>query len=215
MKFLSFLLALPLAAQVTIQYSPEPMAVLESVHVRNVGLWTVRACSDSAVTLPEERIYMAAPPQLHLIGSDRARLVIMAGAKRSKKAIAAELIGWGLMGATALTGFGPISATPRVVAGLAMGSGLAGSIKTRLEGAAPDISPFIAKMLAGPVSIAAGGCETRVVFAAKMKNPQPVTVKIETGGEQGLFPASFWKDLPPVTVLTPVDGKHRFYAQDN
>lgn len=179
MKFLIALLALPLAAQVTVQFSPEPMAVLESVHVRNVGLWSIRACSDGpAVTIAEERFYMAAPPQLHLIGSDRARLVIMAGARRSKKAVAAELIGWGLMGATALTGFGPISATPRVVAGLAMGSGLAGSIKTRLEGAAPDVSPFVAKMLAGPVSIAAGGCETRVVFAAKMKNPQPVTVTI-------------------------------------
>lgn len=190
MRFLLALLALPLAAQVTVQYSPEPMAVLESVHVRNVGLWTIRACADSAVTLPEERFYMAAPPQLHLIGSDRARLVIMAGAKRSKKAVAAEWIGWGLMGATALTGFGPISATPKVVAALAMGGNLATTVKTKLEGAAPDISPFVAKMLSGPVSIAAGGCETRVVFAAKMKNPQPVTVKIEAGVQvvgQGLF----------------------------
>lgn len=179
LKCLGILLALPLTAQVTVQYTPEPMAVLESVHVRNVGLWSIRACNDGAeaVALSEERLYIAAPG-IRLISSNRARLVVIAGAKRSKKAIAAEWIGWGLMGATALTGFGPISATQSVVAGLAMGGGFASAVKTRLESAAPDISPFVADLLSGPVSIPVGGCVSRIVFAAKAKNPQPVTVTI-------------------------------------
>lgn len=181
MRYLLFLAAImPCWCQVTVQFAPEPMAVLQAVNVKNVGLWTVRACSETAITLPEERLYMAAPPQVHLIGSDRAKLIIMAGPRKSKKAVAAEWIGWGLMGATALTGFGPISATPRVVAGLAMGSGLATTVQSKLTADAPDMTPFIGQMLNGPVSIPAGGCITRVAFASKMKNPQPVTVTIPT-----------------------------------
>lgn len=179
MKYLLFLASiLPCWCQVQVQFAPEPMAVLKAVNVQNAGLWTVRACADTATTLPEERFYMAAPPQIHLIGSERAKLIVMAGPRKSKKAVAAEWIGWGLMGATALTGFGPISATPRVVAGLAMGSGLATAVKTKLEAGAPDLTPFLGQMLSGPISIPAGGCVTRVVFASKMKNPQPVTVTI-------------------------------------
>jgi len=225
MKYPLFLAAiLPAYCQVTVQFAPEPMAVLQSVNVKNVGLWTVRACTTGpSVTLAEERFYMAAPPQIHLIGSDRARLVVMAGAKRSKKAIAAEWIGWGLMGATALTGFGPISATQSVVAALAMGSSIAGGVKSRLESGAPDLSPFIGQMLSGPVSIPTGGCVTRVAFAAKMKNPQPATVTIDVPAFFGqaspspayTLPPASWTERLPITVNTPAKGEMLYHAQDN
>lgn len=181
LKFLAIVLALPMAAQVTVQYSPEPAAVLKTVHLRGFVLVDIRACvgpNAPGTTLAAERLLMAAPPEFRLIGANRAQLVLQAGRKKDKKVIAAEITGWALMGGAALTGFGPIAATPKIVASLATAGVLANQVKTKLEGEAPTLEPFLSQLLSGPVTIAPGGCETRVVFAAASKGLKPTTVSI-------------------------------------
>jgi len=181
MKFIALLLALPLAAQVTVQYSPEPAAVLKTVHLKGFVLVDIRACvgpSAPGTTLAAERLLMAAPPDFRLIGANRAQLVLTAARKKDKKVIAAEVTGWALMGAAALTGFGPIAATPKIVASLAAAGVLAGQVKTKLEGEAPTLEPFISQLLSGPVTIPPGGCVTSVAFAASAKGLKPATVVI-------------------------------------
>ncbi len=175
------LVAAPSAqAQVSVQYSPEPMAVLGALNVKSVGIWSVRACNDGTqlVSIPEERIYMAAPAAIHLITPDRARSLVLASVGKTKKARAAEYIGYGLMIATPLVGFGPVAASKTVIASLGLATGVAAEFRQQFQSQTPDLSPFFGNILQGTLSLSPASCTTRTAFAAKMKNPQPVFAKI-------------------------------------
>ncbi len=176
-----FCLLLPatVRAQVTVAYTPEPMVVLRAMNVRDIGLWSVRACNDgpAAVTVPVERLYMASGA-VRLITPERARAVVLDRRSRSKKALAAQYIGYGLSIAAVLTGFGPIAASKDVIAALALGSTVAHEARRQLDAEAPDTGPFLESMLNGPVTLEAGACATRTAFAAKMKAPATVFATI-------------------------------------
>lgn len=177
---LALLLTASSYAQVSVVYTPEPMAVLKALNVRDIGLWSVRACNDgaAAVTVPAERFYMAAP-LVRLITPARARAVVLDRRGRSGKATAAKYIGYGLTLATALTGFGPIAANTTVVASLAFGSTIAMETRRQLEAEIPDTGPFFETLLEEPVQLAPAACATRTAFAAKMRSPKPIAATIQ------------------------------------
>ncbi len=167
-------------AQVSAQFSPEPMAVMSSLNIRSMGLWSVRMCNDGAapVLLPEERIYMAAPG-LSLIMPVRARAILLTRQASTQKATVVRYIKYGLIGAAGLTGFGAVAASTTVIASLASGAALAGEVQRTLELEIPSIAPFADSLLEGPITLPPGGCATRTAFAAKVKNPKAITAQIQ------------------------------------
>jgi hypothetical protein len=70
------LAALPLAAQVSVQFAPEPMEVTKALGIQSrLGLWRVAMCNDSStnVTVAPERVYMAAGT-LSIVSPTRAAI---------------------------------------------------------------------------------------------------------------------------------------------
>lgn len=178
--FLLFLLTSSLPGQVSIQLSPEPMEVLAALHVRGVGLWTLRVCNDSssATLVAPERILMAVP-SVRILDSSRAEAVLAAARGRNWRVQAATYISLGALMATALTGWGAIAAQPAVIAALGVGSGAARLVADELGRNAPDLGPYTGSLLETPIALSAGQCATRTVFAGKMKNPVSISAVLK------------------------------------
>jgi hypothetical protein len=170
---------LRLFGQVSVFASPQPMLVTDSIPVKIIGLWDIRACNDSTqpLKLPAERIYIALP-QIRLLSASSARIVLSTRQSKNKKAIAAMLIRYGLTIGTSVTAFGPVAASRTVVGALALSGELARSTERELESRIPSIMPFTENLLDGTIALDPKACASRIAFAAKMKNPQPVNISI-------------------------------------
>lgn len=49
-----------------------------------------------------------------------------------------------------------------------------GDLLARVESGLPDLTPFSANLLAGPVELPAGACATRTAFAGLVKQARPI-----------------------------------------
>lgn len=184
LALLALLSIAPVAAQVSLEYTPMPLAVMNSLHFTTLGPWSCRACNNgpASLTLAPERIYMAAP-SIHWVDGSLAVTMLaqkQAQSWQSKGAEVAELAidAAGMFGGTG-TWF-KISANG--LAKLAAGSAFAHYLQGKFQGSIPSITPFTASLLSGPVTLAPkgtpGDCATFTMYAGKMKNPQPVTSSI-------------------------------------
>lgn len=172
------LAAAALPAQVQVLYSPAPSEVLRALRPR-IGLWTIRACNDGAqaVSIPPERVFLAAPT-VRFLAPEQAATVLAMRAKMSTAAQVVRYLEWGAMGATVITGSGLVAASTKVVSSIAIGATAAHTIGDKLTGEIPALGP-IGTQLTDPIQLAPGGCATRVAFAALMKSPAPAQAVIK------------------------------------
>lgn len=174
---LLLLIAGPLAGQVRILATPEPMEVLRAVGLRTLGLWTVTACNDSprATMLPKERL-MLALPSVRIVHTDRAKAVLSYAQGRQPRARAVQVIRYALLGAAVASGFA--GGSPAASAGLAAGAGFADQFARRLEAETPSLAPWLAGLSDEPLRLDPGSCGFRTVFAALQRGARPVEVTI-------------------------------------
>lgn len=183
------LAALPLCGQISLEASPEPMAVTADIPLKVLGLWTLRACNDGPnprAEIPEERIAMAAwfekasgkPSNFEFITAAHAQRVLSTRQGKNKKQIAVDLIETGLDIALPLMGWDVIAASKKTIGAFAAGRGMASMISKRLQSQVPSIAMFQDELLTKPLSLGPLGCTTRTVFAAKMKKPKTVSARI-------------------------------------
>ena len=161
--------ALPAFAQITASASPEPMAVTQNIPVKVIGLWDVRLCNDSAMslTIPEEKVFMAFPT-LPLMTAKNATIVLMTRQAKNKKQIAVDLITYGLLVAVPILSWGPVAASKTVIGATGVGLGVAGITRDSIKAQVPSISPLTADLLSGPIQLNPGQCVTKSVFSAKV-----------------------------------------------
>lgn len=173
------------AGQVIVSASPQPMLITDAIPVKVIGLWDIRVCNDGAeaVKLPAERVYMAIPPEIRLLSASSARIVLATRQAKNKKAIAATLVRYGITIGTTVTASGIVSASKTVIGYLALSGELARQTERELSAHIPSVLPFTENLLDGIVLLGPKGapdaCATRTAFAAKMRNPNPVSVTIQ------------------------------------
>jgi hypothetical protein len=170
-------LAFPAGGQMRILATPEPMEVVRSVGVRGLGLWHLTVCNDSeaAVSLSQERLRLALPG-IRIVASDRARAVLTYSRSRTRTAVAARVIQYLLMGAAPAAGFSGVP-TP-VVAGLALGIGVANQMAARLDSEVPPLAPLLSGLSDEALALGPGACGVRTVFAAPVHGARPVEARI-------------------------------------
>jgi hypothetical protein len=175
------LVALPLAAQVSVRYSPEPMAVPAAVlgNARDMGRWAVEMCSDSpgVVTLPRERVSMAAG-SISFIDQDDALLVLQGHVRRSPASKAMVVLSWAGRGAAIALALAS-RANGSWAAGIGIGAGLAPDILTIIQsGITPPSAVPLVSTVRWPVVLSPGQCATDHFWAGKMKSPRPFATVI-------------------------------------
>lgn len=177
MRLALILLCLPVWGEVRILATPEPMAVLESLGLRTLGLWSITVCSEAAVpvTLPRERLVLALPA-VRIVSNERARAVLAHAQGRAWQARVAGVIRYALLGSTA--GTATARTQGNVVAGLALGVVLADQIARRLESEMPALAPWLAGLEESPMILPPGACGIRTVFAALQHGAKPVEAVI-------------------------------------
>jgi len=175
-------LCLPLAAQVRVLATPEPMAVLAALNVKELGFWNVVLCNDdlSAVTIAPEEIKLALPT-IRIVQPDIAWTVLTDKRAKSKKAKVAKYLTYAGIGALTVAGFRNVDAswlTPKVVSAIGLGTIALDKFKQQMESELPSLAPFADTLLRGPVVLGPRACVTKAFFAGKMPNPQPVAAMI-------------------------------------
>lgn len=175
-------LASALGAQVTGRFSPGPLDQFGAV-----GLWYCSVCNDYPVqvTLAPERIVMVSGPIPLLRPTEAAQLM---GVKRaqSKKFVASEIIEYGLIGAGVIGGSGLFSITPKILASLAAGTGVAHQLQDKWRSQIPAMPTFDGDLFSGPISLAPGACVTKQVYTRKMaaKSVVPLAFTIQVPSAQ-------------------------------
>lgn len=174
----ALLLAFPASAQVRILATPEPMSVLRSIGLRDLGLWHLAVCNDGAasVALPRERLLLALP-SVRIVSNDRARAVLEHSRGRTRKAVAARVVRHLLLGATA--GAGAAQVPARAVGYLALGFGVADQVAQRLESEIPSAAPILAGLSDDTLTLNPGQCGSRTVFAALQTGARPVEAVVK------------------------------------
>lgn len=177
MRLAFILLCLPLWGQIRILATPEPMAVMQSLGMRTLGLWAISICNDTAspVTIPRERVVLALPV-VRIVSSERARAALEYAQRRTWQARAASAIRYGLMGSTVGTAVAGSQKT--VIVGLAFGAVLADQVARRLENEIPRLDPWVAGMSDAPLVLGPGQCGSRTVFAALQHGARQVEAVI-------------------------------------
>jgi len=166
-------------AEVTVACTPQPMAVMNALHVKTMGMWTCFLKNKDAAagrTVRVADVYTAVlsirpidPANAILVLSDR-----QAHSTASKVVKALTLAAQG--GGIAL-GFLSKSNVAWAT-GLAIGGAALPQVITIATGEVPSTAPYTQSLLAAPVELAPGGDAVRTVYAAKQKDPAPVTVAI-------------------------------------
>jgi hypothetical protein len=170
----------PAPKLVKAQYVPEPMIVLKSLHIKDFGVWTCRICSDldSVITIPKEKVFMAAGTKIRPIDELRATSMLMQG--QSKHWTLRTLRILGIAGAATLLAM-RTSTDPSVLKWLGVGSSSIPILSEFLSKDVPDLSPYLSNMLKADVVLSAGHCATYSIFAAKMKRVETFEVTIDVG----------------------------------
>jgi hypothetical protein len=180
MRLAVFLIATQLAAQVTVRYSPEPMAVPQAVlaNARDMGRWLVTACNSPAgqsVLLPWERVAMAAE-SIAFIDPDDALLVLTAHVQRSPAN--RLLIGLRYAGGIAAIGLAVASRSNWAWStGIGVGAGVIPDVVALVQSSVPSATPLVSTVR-WPIILQPGQCITDHWFAGKMRAPRPVTAVI-------------------------------------
>ncbi len=166
-------------AQVSLRFTPEPMAVpvAQIAGARDLGRWLIEGCNDGAgpVTLPVERLSMAAG-EIRFVDADDAVLVLTARAKRGfwgQVAHWGPIIGQGVAAGLGVSGITTSAATVAISGGAQLIPAL-----TRIaQGEVPSVVPLVST-LKYPISLPPGGCFSDHRFAAKMARPGVVVARI-------------------------------------
>lgn len=177
---LLLILAALASGQVTVIYTPEPMVVLSALHFKDLGLWTISACNDSAATviLAPERFQLAAGPRLRIIAPERVQAMLERQRERTPASLVVNLAAGGAFLAAGLTGFGPIAARKEWTAGLAWGGALLTQASGWFKAKVPNLAPYRDSLLTVPIILGPGQCTTKTVFAAKQAGAASFTAKI-------------------------------------
>lgn len=178
---LAFLLTAAVAhCQISLLFTPQTMAVEKDIFgpgAGKVGRWTLRACNDYQVfkSVPEERIYMAAPA-LRSLNFNTMSLVLKKSADSRPLPRIVKGLQYAALGTLALGAVGGagIAITASTVKYVAAGAGVAMVLHDDLARNIPDFSTLVADSLNGSLGLAAGACTTKMVYAGKMKDPQPI-----------------------------------------
>jgi hypothetical protein len=170
------------AAQVKVACSPEPIAVLNALHVKSMGQWAcfVTNAGPSVRTLSPEEIYTAIiavkpidPASVAMVLADNQSHTT-SGKIVKVLSIAGQLSGVALSLAS--------KANAQVGTALAVGSGFLPQVLSVAQGQVPSTAPYLTQLLSAPITLAPNGqpgaALTKTVFAAKQKNPQPIAVTL-------------------------------------
>ena len=169
----------PVHGQASLLFTPQPLRTSRSLGIKNVGLWTVEVCNDSdkPLSIPQERILMAAPA---LWALDHATALAMLQQNRVHEPhlIASTLLQQSLILATVLVAGGMITASARALASLTIGSTAVQQVAGDLKGQIPDLTGIQNNLLEPSLSLAPGACATRTVLGGLHKGATAIPAKI-------------------------------------
>lgn len=164
---------------VVMRLLPEPMAVPTSVlaNARDLGRWTVVIKNNTAlptVVYVEDILINSGP--VAFVTADDALLVLNANVRRSTAQRIVTVLSYAGKGAAI-----GLAVASRANFGWSMGVGVGASLLpdviTIAQGAVPSAVPLTSN-LKWPVTLGPGQAITDHMFAAKMRNPRPVTMVI-------------------------------------
>lgn len=171
-----------LAQDVTVAVTPEPLVLTKVLYgnVREVGSWTVRACSnvEAPILLPSARIFIAAAADVRFIPPQRAIALLTVKREQRRAFRAARYIGYGLQFATAATGYARLS--PDLVRGLALAIPVATQAADALR--ARSLVFDSSELLQGIIRLEAFGCAEGTAFAALQRDARPRTYQLSIPG---------------------------------
>jgi hypothetical protein len=166
---------------IKLQATPEPMAVTSSLKLKSIGRWKVDGCVSTAATdfsLPIQRVTMAFPQVAFLSPAD-ANTVLTTQQSRSFWSVFLVALSWaGKGGSIALAVISKSNIAWST--GIGIGFSALPEIVRLAQGQVPSVAPFLST-LEWPLKLAPGDCFTEHLFAAKMKNPQPVQAVVDLG----------------------------------
>lgn len=171
--------ALQARGDVTVLFSPEPARAARSIGIKSASVWAVRACNagGTSLTLTPERIFQAAPDAAFL-ETGEAQLLLQQSHTRNRRVTIARYLEGAVVLATVLTGGGVIAASPKVIVALGLSASAAHQIGDLIQGVAPDLGLLSSQLLSAPVTLAPGGCETRVALADGQAESKPISATI-------------------------------------
>lgn len=206
------------AQEVIIKYTPDPMAIVTSViaNAHDIGRWTIEVCNNGnvPVTIPWERISMAAPSIRFLSNTDAALNLN----SKPPRTFWGQVGHYGSIGAEAAA-LGLAVANSRGnaawITGLSIGGMVAPGITQIAQQQIPSVAPLL-QFGQYPVTLSpngtSGSCFTDYRYAAKMHGvavviavinlatdplPSPQRVNPSTGG------ADRRTDFPVDTIVGP------------
>jgi hypothetical protein len=165
---------------VTILFSPEPAGAARAIGIRTASLWAVRSCNagEASITLTPERIFQAAP-DVSFLETAEATLILQQSHARNRRVTIARYLEGAVVLATVLSGGGVVAASPKVIVSLGLSATAAHQIGDLIQGVAPDLTYLSSRLLAAPMTLAPGGCETRLALAAVQARAKPISVIID------------------------------------
>jgi len=171
-----------LSAQVTVACSPEPPEVVAALKMKAVLPWGCFLRNDAPTprTLNPEDVYIGVI-QARPVDPASALIVLSDHQSHSTAGTILKAITIGGQVAGIVTGFTKTLPTGWST-GMAVGSGAIPAVTSFIQGQVPSIAPYAANLLQSPVVLApAGGpgaTATKLIFCARQKAPQPLTVLI-------------------------------------
>jgi hypothetical protein len=166
--------------QVSLLFTPQTMSVEKDIFgpgANKIGRWTLRACNEYTVfkSVPEERIYMAAPA-LRSLNFNTVSLVLQKSVNSRPLPRIVKGLQYAALGTLALGAVGTAGVTlsANAVRYVAAGAGVAMVVHDDLAKNIPDFSALVADSLNGALGLPAGACATKIVYAGKMKDPQQI-----------------------------------------
>jgi hypothetical protein len=162
-------------AQVRIGCTPEPIAVMQSLHVKTMGQWAcfLRNDGTAARTLAPEDLYLAI---LAIKPIDPASAIIVLSDHQAHSTAATIVKVLGIAGQLSGVGLSLASrANAGLGTGLAIGGGFLQPVLTIAQGQVPSTAAFTSNLFASPLTLPPGGAATKTVFAAKQKAPAPIS----------------------------------------
>ncbi len=164
-------------ADISVLISPEPAGPVRAIGLSSASLWSIRACNDGtdSVALQPERIFEAAP-SVPFLETSAAQIILQQSHVRNRRVKIARYLEGAVVLATVITGGGVVAASSKVVVALALSASAAHQIGDLIQGAAPDLTAISSSLLAGPVTLSAGACTTRLALSDVQTDAKPVTL---------------------------------------
>lgn len=176
------LLAVSALAQVQVQWTPLPNAVVNATvgKGRDIGTGKLYVVNDSSwrVVLPPERVYMALP-HVKIIPPEMAMAVLTVRRQSTKKEKVLRVVGYSALGALGLTFWNVPPAA--VVRGLAATAGVAQYVREDIQKQEINFAPLFADTLKQPITLDPGQGASFTVFNALMKGADTNTGTINLG----------------------------------